>query len=155
MEYALVTLKCIPLRLTSTVVTSVVWYVFPFVKRSILPEFAFYQIITSLKYGSLKGSGVNSLHRSMKRNWADLSVVNLCKSLANLFSIHTFYRSTNWHDFETVILIIPFSLLLFKFCLGANTLFLSLLPRPCYFDWTTKAFKGLKREIKKEFFQTK
>ena len=28
-------------------------------------EFAAYQIMTSLKYGSLKGSGVNSLHRSI------------------------------------------------------------------------------------------
>ena len=46
MEYALVTLKCIPLRLTSTVVTSVVWHVLPSVERSILPEFAAYQIIT-------------------------------------------------------------------------------------------------------------
>ena len=65
MEYTLVILKCIPLRLTSTVVTCVVWHVFPSVERSILPEFAAYQIITSLKYGSLKGSGVNSLHRSI------------------------------------------------------------------------------------------
>ena len=46
MEYTLVILKCIPLRLTSTVVTSVVWHVLPSVERSILPEFAAYQIIT-------------------------------------------------------------------------------------------------------------
>ena len=46
MEYTLVILKCIPLRLTSTVVTSVVWHVFSSVERSILPEFAAYQIIT-------------------------------------------------------------------------------------------------------------
>ena len=39
-----------------------------------------------------------------------------------LFSINTFCRSTNWHDFETVILV-PSSVLLFKFCLGPNTLF--------------------------------
>ena len=66
MEYTLVILKCIPLRLTSTVVTCVVWHVLPSVERSILPEFAAYQIITSLKYGSSKGSGVNSLHRSIR-----------------------------------------------------------------------------------------
>ena len=65
MECLLVILKCIPLRLTSTVVTSIVWHVLPSVERSILPEFAAYQIITSLKYGSLKSSGVNSLHRSI------------------------------------------------------------------------------------------
>ena len=53
------------LKLTSTVVTSVVWHVLPSVERSILPEFAADQIITSLKYESLKGSGVNSLHRSI------------------------------------------------------------------------------------------
>ena len=51
--------------LYSTVVTSVVWHVLPSVERRILPEFAAYQIITSLKYGSLKGSGVNSLHHSI------------------------------------------------------------------------------------------
>ena len=45
MEYLLVILKCILLRLTSTVVTSVVWHVSPSVERSILPEFAAYQII--------------------------------------------------------------------------------------------------------------
>ena len=50
---------------TSTVVTSIVWHVLPSVERSILPEFAAYQITTSLKYGSSKGSGVNSLHRSI------------------------------------------------------------------------------------------
>ena len=44
MEYPLVILKCILLRLTSTVVT--VWHVLPSVERSILPEFAAYQIIT-------------------------------------------------------------------------------------------------------------
>ena len=65
MEYPLVILKRIPLGLTSTVVTSVVWHVLPSVERSILPEFTAYQIITSLKYGSLKGSGVNSLHHSI------------------------------------------------------------------------------------------
>ena len=65
MEYPPVILKGTLLRLTSTVVTSVVWHVLPSVERSILPEFAAYQIITSLKYGSLKGSGVNSLHRSI------------------------------------------------------------------------------------------
>ena len=65
MEYLLVILKCILLRLTSTVVTSIVWHVLPSVERSILPEFAAYQITTSLKYGSSKGSGVNSLHRSI------------------------------------------------------------------------------------------
>ena len=46
MEYLLVILKCIMLRLTSTVVTSIVWHVLPSVERSILPEFAAYQIIT-------------------------------------------------------------------------------------------------------------
>ena len=46
MEYPLVILKCIPLRLTSTVITSVVWHVLSSVERSILPEFAAYQIIT-------------------------------------------------------------------------------------------------------------
>ena len=46
MEYLLVILKCIPLRLTSTVVTSIVWHVLPSVERSILPEFAAYQLIT-------------------------------------------------------------------------------------------------------------
>ena len=46
MEYLLFILKCIPLRLTSTVVTSIVWHVLPSVERSILPEFAAYQIIT-------------------------------------------------------------------------------------------------------------
>ena len=65
MEYPLVILKRIPLRLTSTVVTSVIWHVLPSLKRYILPEFAAYQITTSLKYGSSKGSGVNSLHRSI------------------------------------------------------------------------------------------
>ena len=45
MEYLLVILKCILLRLTSTVVTSVVRHVSPSVERSILPEFAAYQII--------------------------------------------------------------------------------------------------------------
>ena len=34
------------LRLTSTVVTSVVWHVLPSMERPILPEFAAYQIIT-------------------------------------------------------------------------------------------------------------
>ena len=70
MEYPLVILKGILLRLTSTVhvvtsIVSIVWHVLPSVERSILPEFAAYQIITSLKYGSLKGSGVNSLHHSI------------------------------------------------------------------------------------------
>ena len=46
---------------------------------------------------------------------------------SQLFSINTFCRSTNWHDFETVILV-PFSLLLFKFCIGANTLFSLVVP---------------------------
>ena len=46
MEYLLVILKCVLLRLTSTVVTSIVWHVLPSVERSILPEFAAYQIIT-------------------------------------------------------------------------------------------------------------
>ena len=46
MEYPLVILKGILLRLTSTAVTSVVWHVLPSVERSILPEFAAYQIIT-------------------------------------------------------------------------------------------------------------
>ena len=32
---------------------------------------------------------------------------------SQLFSINTFCSSTNWHDFETLILV-PFSLLLFK-----------------------------------------
>ena len=54
-----------PFKKTSTVVTSIVWHVLPFVERSILPEFAAYKIITSLKYGSSKDSGVNSLHRSI------------------------------------------------------------------------------------------
>ena len=65
MKYPLVILKCIPLRLTSTVVTSIVLHVLRSVERSIFPEFSAYQIITSLKYGSLKGSGVNSLDRSI------------------------------------------------------------------------------------------
>ena len=61
------------LRLTSTVVTSVVWHVLPSLKRSILPEFFAYQITTSLKYdGSLKGLGVNSLHRSV---WKEIDPI--------------------------------------------------------------------------------
>ena len=46
MEYLLVIFKCILLRLTSTVVTSIFWHVLPSLERSILPEFAAYQIIT-------------------------------------------------------------------------------------------------------------
>ena len=51
MEYPLVILKGILLRLTSTVhlvtsIVSIVWHVLPSVERSILPEFAAYQIIT-------------------------------------------------------------------------------------------------------------
>ena len=46
MEYPPVILKGTLLRLTSTVVTSVVWHVLPSVERSILPEFAAYQINT-------------------------------------------------------------------------------------------------------------
>ena len=49
MEYPLVILKGILLRLTLHVVTSIVsivWHVLPSVERSILPEFAAYQIIT-------------------------------------------------------------------------------------------------------------
>ena len=48
---------------------------------------------------------------------------------SQLFSINTFCRSTKWHDFETVISV-PFSLLLFKFCIGANTLFSLVIPIP-------------------------
>ena len=47
-----------------------------------------------------------------------------------LFSINTFCRSTNWHDFETVILV-PFSLLLFKFC-SNNRLLAHLIIAPLY-----------------------
>ena len=72
MEYLLFILKCILLRLTSTVVTSIVWHVLRSVERSIFPEFAAYQIITSLKYGSLKGSGVNSLDRSI---WKEIDPI--------------------------------------------------------------------------------